>query len=72
MIGVQQPEIRVNVVAVRREGPVSIGYGTDDAGQAVVFAGDPRMMATIADELEARETPVPAFVEPWQILEVAT
>lgn len=67
MIGVQQPTLSVNVTAVRREGSTTIGYGTDDAGTPILFAGDPRMMAAIAGEL-AERSPVPVIIEPWQIL----
>jgi hypothetical protein len=62
-------EVAVAVTAVRPEGSVTIGYGTDDAGKPVLFAGDPRMMAAIADEL-SRRSPVPVTVESWQLLAV--
>ena len=67
VLGVQQTSIRVYVTATRPEGTLWLGYGTDEAGRPVLFAGDYRMMAAVAAELRDRN-PVPVTVEPWQIL----
>jgi hypothetical protein len=65
---VEQTPIAVAVTAVRREGSTTIGYGTADDGHPVLFAGDPRMMAAIAAELEAGRSPVAVTIEGWQVL----
>jgi len=62
----EQAAFSVRVTAVRREGSVTLGYGTDEAGHPVLFAGDPRMMADIAARLA--DGPVAVAVEPWQIV----
>lgn len=68
LMPIEQAPIPVRVTAVRREGSISVGYGTDDAGRPILFAGDPRMMASIAAELEDGSQSVTVTVESWQIL----
>jgi hypothetical protein len=62
----QQAAFPVRVPAVRREGTVTLGYGTDESGHSILFAGDPRMLADIAERLA--DGPVAVAVEPWQIV----
>jgi len=62
----EQAAFPVRVTAVRREGSVTLGYGTDETGHPILFAGDPRMMADIAERLP--DGPVAVTVEPWQIV----
>jgi hypothetical protein len=62
----EQAAFPVRVTAVRREGTVTLGYGTDESGHPILFAGDPRMLADIADHLA--DGPVTVAVEPWRIV----
>ena len=58
----------VAVTAIHpEEGGITVGYGTDDAGRRILFAGDKRLMAVVADEL-TRRRPVLVTVESWQVL----
>jgi hypothetical protein len=58
----------VNVTHVRREGSVTVLYGTAEDGSPVLVAADARMAQDIAARLDAGEGPVPVTVEPWQIM----
>ena len=47
---------------------MTVGYGTDEAGKPVLFAGDSRMMTDVAARLADDEQPVPVTIEPWQLM----
>jgi hypothetical protein len=51
-------------------GTISVGYGVNEEGEDVRFAGDWRPMSDIAEAVEAGERPM-AEVPSWAILSVS-
>lgn len=65
--GMNTNEILITVEEVIPQGSVAVGFGKDQNGNPVCFAGDWRMMQEVQFAIEAGENPE-VSVESWQII----
>lgn len=63
--------VNVAAVAVPPGSTIGYGHGLTDSGLSVDFAGDWRAMVALGTIISELGEPVPAQVEPWQVLDVA-
>ena len=63
----QSMRIQVEEVRIIPNCTIAFGYGLNDTGEAVTFAGDRRMMQDLAKRIARTESPVSAEVVNWQL-----
>ena len=59
--------VAVDEVSVTPSSSISFGYGANDSGEAITFAGDRRMMQDLAEQIAQTGEAISAQVEDWQL-----
>ena len=59
--------VSVEEVSVIPSWSISFGYGVNDNGEIITFAGDRRMMQDLAEQIAQTGQAVSARAEDWQL-----
>ena len=62
--------VYVDEVKVEAWSSIGYGYGYNDSGEYIQFAGDTRPMMDLGEALRRSREPIEAEIEDWQIIHV--